>query len=44
LNRDQLLMLREDNVGNPQPARQLFNLPTLSFREGIQRYLKAVRS
>lgn len=37
LNRDQLLMLEEDNVGNPQPANNMFNLPVRSFREGLAR-------
>jgi NADH dehydrogenase len=39
LNRDQLIMLQEDNVGTPQPANQLFGLKPLPFREGIARYL-----
>lgn len=39
LNRDQLLMLSEDNVGNPQPANNLFGLRPLGFREGIAKYL-----
>jgi uncharacterized protein YbjT (DUF2867 family) len=41
LSRDQLLMLQEDNVGNPQPARELFGLPSVPLREGIARYLGA---
>lgn len=40
LNRDQLLMLQEDNVGDPAPAQTLLNLPVESFREGLARYLK----
>lgn len=40
LNRDQLLMLQEDNVGDPQPANELFGLPAESFRAGLARYLK----
>jgi uncharacterized protein YbjT (DUF2867 family) len=40
LNRDQLLMLSEDNVGNPQPANELFGLKPIPFKEGIARYLK----
>ncbi len=40
LNRDQLLMLGEDNVGNPQPANELFGLEPIPFDEGIARYLK----
>jgi NADH dehydrogenase len=39
LNRDQLLMLSEDNVGNPQPANELFGLRPIAFREGIASYL-----
>jgi hypothetical protein len=33
-------MLREDNVGNGQPARELFQLKPESFRDGIRRYLR----
>jgi len=40
LNRDQLLMLEEDNVGDPEPANQLFDLKAPSFAEGIARYLQ----
>jgi NADH dehydrogenase len=40
-NRDQLIMLMEDNVGNAQPANELFGLKHASFREGIARYLSA---
>jgi NADH dehydrogenase len=40
LNRDQLIMLQEDNVGNPQPANELFGLKPLPIREGIAGYLK----
>lgn len=39
LNRDQLLMLREDNVGDGWPANELFRLKTVPFREGIAAYL-----
>jgi NADH dehydrogenase len=39
LNRDQLLMLQEDNVGDPAPAWNLFGIRPLPFREGIGRYL-----
>jgi len=39
LNHDQLVMLQEDNVGNPQPANDLFALKLVSFREGIAKYL-----
>lgn len=39
LNRDQVQMLREDNVGNGQPAADLFTLRMPTFREGIRRYL-----
>lgn len=36
LNRDQLLMLQEDNIGNPEPAREAFGLRFPTFREGIK--------
>ncbi|HWX20554.1 MAG TPA: complex I NDUFA9 subunit family protein [Candidatus Binatia bacterium] len=39
LNRDQLIMLEEGNVGDPQPAQQLFALEETPFREGLARYL-----
>jgi uncharacterized protein YbjT (DUF2867 family) len=39
LNRDQLLMLQEDNIGDPAPANDLFGLEQKGFREGIERYL-----
>ena len=40
LNRDQLIMLNEDNIGDPRPAGLLFGLPQVSFRDGIAAYLK----
>jgi uncharacterized protein YbjT (DUF2867 family) len=40
LNRDQLIMLQEDNVGNSTPANQCFGLHPISFRQGISAYLK----
>jgi NADH dehydrogenase len=39
LNRDQLLMLQEDNVGDPGPAAKLFDLKLAPFREGIGAWL-----
>jgi NADH dehydrogenase len=39
LNRDQLIMLQEDNVGNAQPANELFVLEPVPFRDRIARYL-----
>jgi NADH dehydrogenase len=39
LNRDQLLMLQEDNVGNPEPANRSLNLAPASFRAGITKLL-----
>jgi NADH dehydrogenase len=39
LNCDQLLMLQEDNTGNPQPANELFGLKPVPLREGVARYL-----
>jgi len=41
LNRDQLIMLQEDHIGNPQPANQLFRLDPVPFRDGIRKYLNA---
>lgn len=41
LNRDQLLMLEEDNVGNGREAVELFGLAIPQFREGIGRLLEA---
>jgi uncharacterized protein YbjT (DUF2867 family) len=38
-SRDQLLMLQEDNVGDPQPAEKLFGLAPVKFETGIARYL-----
>ena len=39
LNRDQIVMLQDDNVGDPEPAGKLFGLEQAAFREGISRYL-----
>jgi NADH dehydrogenase len=39
LNRDQLIMLQEDNAGNPEPAKTLFGLTEVSFEAGIRKYL-----
>ena len=39
LNRDQLLMLQEDNIGDPQPANDLFDLRPVPLRKGIEKYL-----
>jgi hypothetical protein len=33
-------MLEEDTVGDPRPAMELFGLESITFREGIARYLK----
>lgn len=41
LNRDQLIMLSEDNTGRPEAANQLFGLGPPRFREGIRAYLAA---
>lgn len=40
LNRDQLLMLQEDNVGDCATAAALFGLKPLPFRERIGKYLR----
>ena len=42
LNRDQLVMLEEDNVGDPWPATELFGLALRPFRDGVARCLAAV--
>jgi len=39
LNRDQLLMLRRDNVGDPGRMIRDFGFEPMGFREGIRRYL-----
>jgi len=39
LSRDQLILLQEDNVGNPQPTNELFGLKPVPLRLGIARYL-----
>ncbi len=40
LNRDQLLMLAEDNVGDPEPAARDFGFEPVSFRAGIRAFLR----
>jgi NADH dehydrogenase len=40
LNRDQVTMLRADNVGEGELARKLFGLSPRGFREGIAEYLR----
>jgi hypothetical protein len=37
LNRDQILMLDEDNVGDPLPARRVFGIREESFADGLGR-------
>jgi NADH dehydrogenase len=39
LNRDQIIMLAEQNVGDPTPARKLFGLQSSSFETEIAGYL-----
>lgn len=39
LNRDQLLMLEEDNIGNPSEAIKDFEIQSPDFRDGISVYL-----
>ncbi len=39
LNRDQLLMLQENNIGDPEPADRLFDLSPISFRNGAIKLL-----
>lgn len=41
LNRDQITMLQEDNVGDPAPAREPLGLPcAISFEAGIRQFLQ----
>ena len=39
LNRDQLIMLNEDNIGDGQPAIELFGVRPGPFRDGLASYL-----
>ena len=39
LNRDQLLMLQEDNVGDAGPIERTFDLHQERFEDGIRRYV-----
>lgn len=39
LTRDQLVMLNEDNTGNPNPARLKFNLDLPSLDQGLRQFL-----
>jgi uncharacterized protein YbjT (DUF2867 family) len=39
-NRDQLLMVQEDNIGDPKPAERDFALEQETFEQGIARYLR----
>ena len=39
LNRDQILMLQEDNVGDPDPACRMFGFEPIRMRDGIRRFL-----
>lgn len=41
LNRDQILMLDEDNVGDPWPATRRFGLELPEFRDGLQRMFRS---
>jgi uncharacterized protein YbjT (DUF2867 family) len=40
LNRDQIIMLQEDNLGDPQPATDLFSLPRVPFADGLAAFLR----
>ncbi len=44
LSRDQLLMLEEDNVGDPHPAEEALALSQGTFQAGIKRYLAKPQS
>ena len=41
LNRDQIRMLQEDNIGDPEPACRMFGFEPILFREGVRRFLTA---
>ncbi len=40
LNRDQILMLQEDNTGDEKPASDLFGLTRVNFKEDLARTLR----
>lgn len=40
LNREQIVMLGEDNVGNPRPAAELFHFEPASFRPTLRAWLR----
>ncbi len=44
LNRDQIVMLQEDNVGDPRPASQLLGFDPIPFRQGLARFLGPAES
>jgi hypothetical protein len=39
LSRDQILMLEEDKVGNPEAAEREFQIRSISFADGIGAFL-----
>ena len=43
LNRDQLVMLQEDNAGDAEPANSLFGLERVGFDQGIRKYVGVKR-
>jgi len=43
LNRDQLLMLQQDNVGNPQDAIEILGLKPRRFAEELSAYLSSAK-
>ena len=40
LSRDQILMLEEDNIGNPEAAERDFQIPSVPFAEGVGAFLR----
>lgn len=40
LSRDQILMLEEDNVGNPEAAGRDFQIPSVPFAKGVGAFLR----
>ena len=40
LSRDQILMLEEDNIGNPEAAERDFQIPSVAFAKGVEDFLR----
>jgi uncharacterized protein YbjT (DUF2867 family) len=44
LNRDQIIMLEEGNLGNSEPAREMFGWRAQSLAQGLDRYFKSTHA